>query len=68
MNIVVEGKLPENRTIRFLCDYCGCIWETDPQSCDRTIASIEEFRNNGYLAYSKCPVCGYVDYYDGRGW
>ena len=52
MKIIKEGNLEKlNKTKRFACEYCGCIFE----------ANITEYKlgvdHNETYAYAKCPTC-----------
>lgn len=69
MNIIKKGNLPEylKKTIRFTCDYCGCVF--DAEAGEYEYVGITEalfVRNKHWHKYKcdHCPTCNHPVYND----
>lgn len=47
-----HGKLPDDKTLYFICRKCGCIYSTSQKNCE-----FEDDHCTAYYAYD-CPECG----------
>lgn len=60
MHIINEGILPKHfeETVRFLCAYCGCEFDADPEEYRETSPSAAIFFGCELRALMcECPVC-----------
>ena len=60
MNIIQQGDPKRlDKTMRFTCSACGCIWDANPTEYRR------EDDRFSILYVCKCPTCGQLSY-DGK--
>ena len=57
VTVIKHGK-PDGLKIKYKCNRCGCVFESDTKSCK---VFHTNFGSSGDIFYCDCPECGKKD-------